>query len=203
MWFRKNYLMGNTIKGTPEYSQCSSNPVSIQRHISTAPYGLCIPAGLFAATGRPIFSSSEGEDLHPPRFQQAHLLLWFLTCNYFRNEINQHGLCGSLKQPAANQWQMLECETRILEPHPVQTVLLPRARTQSAAGVADWHRRKQAGNGFAVTDGTKALAAVAIESEGWKGYTHQQTTACTSGWWLQQQAARIVRFYHAVVFFTV
>lgn len=113
------------------------------------------------------------------------------------------GYVAGLKQPAANQWQMLECKIRILEPHPVQMVLLPRARTQSAAGVADWHRRKQAGNGFAITDGTKALAAVATESEGWKSYTHQQTTTCASGWWLQQQAVRIVHFYHAVVFFTV
>lgn len=38
---------------------------------------------------------------------------------------------GSMAQPeqqiAANQWEMLECRTRILETHPEQTLTLPRA----------------------------------------------------------------------------
>ena len=88
---------------------------------------------------------------------------------------------AQLEQLAVNQWQMLECKMRILEPHSVQMFSLPRARTQPAAGVADQHGKKQAENGFAIIAGTKALAAVAIESEGWKGYTHTQTTACIGG----------------------
>ena len=70
---------------------------------------------------------------------------------------------------------------RILKSHPVQMVSLARARMQPAAGVADCHRKKQAENDFAITASTKALAAVAIESEGWKGYTHIQTTARIGG----------------------
>lgn len=73
---------------------------------------------------------------------------------------------------------------RIVEPHPVQMVSLPSARTQPAAGAADRHGKKQAGNGFATVAGTKAPAAVAIESEGWKGYTRTQTTASLRGWQL-------------------
>lgn len=103
-----------------------------------------------------------------------------------------------LKQLAVNQWQMLECKMT-LEPHPVQTVLLPRAHRQSAAGVADRQGKKQAENSFAIIAGTKALAAVAIESEEWKGYTHIQTTACLGG---RNNVLQELFAFTAVVFFT-
>lgn len=76
------------------------------------------------------------------------------------------------------QQHTMECKMRTLEPHAVQMVLLPRACTQTAARVVDRHRKKQVESGFAIIASTKTQAAVAIESEGWRGYTHTQATAC-------------------------
>lgn len=76
------------------------------------------------------------------------------------------------------QQQMMECKMRTLEPHAAQMVLLPRACTHTAAGVVDQHGKKQVESSFSIIASTKALAAVAIESEGWKSYTHTQATAC-------------------------
>lgn len=82
-------------------------------------------------------------------------------------------------------------------------VSLPRAHRQPVAGVADRHGKKQAENGFAIVAGTKALAAVAIESEEWKGYTHNQppalaavTTCCKKCSLLRSGVLHTCRYAH-------
>lgn len=166
--------MWNMIKETLQYSPHSPDSVSIWSHISAAPLRLCIPAGQFAAMWPP---GSPVQGGFPPTRAPASsfsTLISDLLLLSQGNKLTQ--VTWQAEQLAVNQWQMLKCKMRISEPHPVQTVSLPRA----AAGVVDQHGKKQAEKGFAIVAGTKALAAVAIESEGRKGCTHTQTTACTA-----------------------
>lgn len=99
------------------------------------------------------------------------------------------------------QQQTVECKMKTLEPHAVQMVLLPRACTQTAAGVVDRHRKKQVESSFAIIASTKALAAVAIESEGWRGYsTLKQPPALAADG--HNNTLQELFTFTAVVFFT-
>lgn len=173
MFFRKNYFTGNLLKETVQYSQCSSHPVPIQRHINSPPWVLCIPAGWFVPCGRPVFPFSE--DLHPPRLQPAHLLLWLLTRYYFHREMNKHRLEGTAKtvngsESAADPGVQSEDSGDSSRTNGHGTQGLHAACCRGGGR----HGEKHAESGFAIRTSTKASAAVAFECEGCKGCAHSQ-----------------------------
>lgn len=174
MLFRKNYLMGNAIKEILQYSQRSCKPVSVQRHISATPDGLWIPAGWFAAMWPPHFPFQWGFAPTQLPASSFSALISDLLLLSLGNKLTQVKTAHSKPAAAAGA----QNEERGASP------CTNGLATQPAAGVADQHAKKQAENGFAIVAGTKAPAAVAIEAEGWKGYTHTQTTASIRGWQL-------------------
>lgn len=58
MLFHQNYLTGNTIKETLQYSQCSSKPVQIQGTINSAPLSALHSLGMVCSRVAALFSLS-------------------------------------------------------------------------------------------------------------------------------------------------
>lgn len=177
MLFHKNYLSRNRIKETLQYSQWSSHPEPIQRHINSSPECSAFPrivcghvAGMVHAHVAALFSLSVRICTHLGHSELIFCSAFWPAATFPGKWISTGSMAQLEQQITANQWQMLECRTRILETHPKQTHY-PELHTACCRG---GHREKQA-EWFCNQSQHKALAAAAIESEGCKGCTHPNT----------------------------